>query len=343
MTEKVYFESDFEIAITLPDSVGNRDFTFEFYTSGPRIVKFYRINGKLSSNLYFDDTGRLTAVFCNHGLRPGKLIGRFRYNNKKDMQSVVRWCSDIELVSNTNVLLDLPELDLIENLPLQDSGGASLEIPVEVIPADANTKTITTTIIKFSSPISQADVENIKMITPNEVLFLGYNGGTYTISEDKLSIVIDWDFEAIEGEYELRIPKGAFMFENGNSNAVINAKYNVSLAPIEYFTPQLEPTAGYVTIDSIKRTTIVFPTPIESFDGSNVRFAKNFGSVWYDYAAKGTISDDKLSMTIEWDFAPEVGLTYTLELPVGCITLDSGAKNNETKIAYTVIQSVEND
>ena len=48
-------------------------------------------------------------------------------------------------------------------------------------------------------------------------------------------------------------------------------------------------------------------------------------------------------MTIEWDFAPEVGLTYTLELPVGCITLDSGAKNNETKIAYTVIQSVEND
>ena len=160
MTEKVYFESDFEIAITLPDSVGNRDFTFEFYTSGHRIVKFYRINGKLSSNLYFDDTGRLTAVFCNHGLRPGKLIGRFRYNNKKDMQSVVRWCSDIELVSNTNVLLDLPELDLIENLPLQDSGGASLEIPVEVIPADANTKTITTTIIKFSSPISQADVES---------------------------------------------------------------------------------------------------------------------------------------------------------------------------------------
>lgn len=343
MTEKVYFESDFEIAITLPDSVGDRDFTFEFYTSGHRIVKFYRINGKLSSNLYFDDTGRLTAVFCNHGLRPGKLIGRFRYNNKKDMQSVVRWCSDIELVSNTNVLLDLPELDLIENLPLQDSGGASLEIPVEVTPSsgEANTKTIKTTTLKFRNPIVSYDVENIKMIHPNGVAFLGYGGGTYSINGN--TMVINWNFDAVEGEYELRIPNGAFVFENGNSNAVINAKYNVSLAPIEYFTPQLEPTAGYVTIDSIKRTTIVFPTPIESFDGSNVRFAKNFGSVWYDYAAKGTISDNKLSMTIEWDFAPEAGLTYTLELPVGCITLDSGAKNNETKIAYTVIKSVEND
>ena len=348
MTEKVYFESDFEIAITLPDSVGDRDFTFEFYTSGHRIVKFYRINGKLSSNLYFDD-GRLTAVFCNHGLRPGKLIGRFRYNNKKDMQSVVRWYSDIELVSNTNVLLDLPELDLIENLPLQDSGGASLEIPVEVIPADANTKTITTTIIKFSSPITQADVENIKMITPNEVLFLGYNGGTYTISEDKLSIVIDWDFEAIEGEYELRIPKGVFMFENGNSNAVINAKYNVSLAPIEYFTPVATPTTGSVEVTDLSSIVVTLPSEFGEFnpkcdpwyDQMYIKYYdESLGyeqTLWLNTKSSITVSEDGLSITLtDWAFEFEKGVTYKFNIPAGYIVLANGAKNNETQIAYTV-------
>lgn len=111
------------------------------------------------------------------------------------------------------------------------------------------------------------------------------------------------------------------------------------IPPTEDFTPTVKPTAGAVTTETIKKTIIQFPSPIAEFNGSDVRYAKNFGSVWYDYGATGTIAEDKMSMTIVWDFAPEVGLKYTLELPAGCITLENGAKNLETKIEYKVIAS----
>lgn len=359
---RINYESDFVINILIPDEVGDRDFKLDFYTNVEKVVRFTRRNGVLSSNLKAKEDGSYLAVFRKHGLQAGKLYVKATYTTETDLSpdgemfdivpeltrlTLVREAGDMGL--NPILELSFPSFN-IPNVPDDDEddnqgGGGSGSIEentVDLTPkeGDITTKTIRQTSIVFKNPIAYADVENVKMITPKGVVLLGYNGGTYTISEDKLSVVIDWDFEAIEGEYELRIPKGAFMFENGNSNAVINAKYNVSLAPIEYFTPQLEPTVGDVTIDSIKRTTIVFPTPIESFDGSNVRFAKNFGSVWYDYAAKGTISEDNLSMTIDWDFAPEVGLTYTLELPEGCITLKNGDKNIDTKVEYKVVQEL---
>lgn len=106
---------------------------------------------------------------------------------------------------------------------------------------------------------------------------------------------------------------------------------------VEDFTPTVNPNSGNITADNIKTMVITFPSPISTFDGENVRLAKPFGSVWYDYAAEGTISADKKSMSIIWDFAPTVGLTYTLELPAGCIVLENGAKNVEVKIDYTVI------
>ena len=206
---------------------------------------------------------------------------------------------------------------------------------VEVTPSsgEANTKTIKTTTLKFRNPIVSYDVENIKMIHPNGVAFLGYGGGTYSINGN--TMVINWNFDAVEGEYELRIPNGAFVIENDVVTA-INEKYNVTLAPVEYFTPDVNPVAGNVTTSQIKKMTITFPSPIETFNGSDVRLAKNFGSVWYEYAATGTISNDRLSMTIAWDFAPEVGLKYTLELPEGCITLENGDKNTETKVEYVI-------
>lgn len=110
------------------------------------------------------------------------------------------------------------------------------------------------------------------------------------------------------------------------------------IPPAEDFTPTVTPASGAVTRDAIKKTIIQFPSPIAVFNGADVHFSKNFGNVWYDYAAKGTIADDKMSMTIEWDFAPEVGLNYTLELPAGCIELGNGAKNLELKVLYNVIE-----
>ena len=106
---------------------------------------------------------------------------------------------------------------------------------------------------------------------------------------------------------------------------------------VEDFTPIVTPKSGSITTDNIKTMVLTFPSPISNFDGENVRLTKPFGSVWYLHAAEGIISEDKKTMTIKWDFAPTIGLTYTLELPTGCIVLENGAKNKETKIDYTII------
>lgn len=337
MVEKVYFESDFAVAVRLPDGVGDNDFELEAYTDGRRVVKFYRNDGKLSHNLIKNDKGQLLALFRDHGLTPGKLLARFNFVRDGLMQ-VARWRTNIELTPIAIDASTIPTPDLVGGAP-EGGGQPSAELPAEVLPAPgkANTKTIKVTTIKFSRPVSSADVENVKLVTPNGVLLLGYGGGDYTIDGD--TVTINWALDAVEGDYELRIPRGAFTLDNGAESAAYNAGYNVVTAPVVYFTPTVSPT-GNVTAATIKRMVITFPTPVESFDGANVRLAKSsFGSVWYDYAATGTISADKLSMTIDWDFAPEVGLNYTLELPEGCITLANGDKNAETKVGYSVISA----
>ena len=40
-------------------------------------------------------------------------------------------------------------------------------------------------------------------------------------------------------------------------------------------------------------------------------------------------------ITINWDFASEDGVTYTLVLPSGCIILENGNKNEEFRVSYT--------
>ena len=338
MVEKIYYESDFALAVTLPDGVGDANFDLELCTDGSRVVKFYKADGQLSPNLVKDSKGRMFALLRNHGLAPGKLMGRFIYTNNSGLQQVARWRTEIELTPIAIDASTIPTLDLVGTSP-QGGGQPSAEAPAEVLPAPgaANTKTIKVTTIKFSRPIGSADVENVKLVTPNGVLLLGYGGGDFTIDGD--TVTINWVLDAVEGDYELRIPRGAFTLDNGAESAAYNAGYSVVTAPVVYFTPTVSPT-GNVTAATIKRMVIAFPTPIESFDGSNVRLAKSsFGSVWYDYAATGTISDDKLSMIIDWDFSPEVGLNYTLELPEGCITLANGDKNAETKVGYSVISA----
>ena len=166
---------------------------------------------------------------------------------------------------------------------------------------------------------------------------IGY--GSYT--EDYYIYVKD---ATAPGKYTIVVPKGLVFdeehsetFASGHANPEFTLTYTLVAPVVEDFTPVVNPTAGNVTVDQIKTTVLSFESPIASFDDSDVRYAKNFGSVWCSIAGSYTISEDKLSLTINWDFSPEVGLNYTLELPAGCIVLENGAKNRLTQVAYTVV------
>lgn len=209
---------------------------------------------------------------------------------------------------------------------------------------------------------TEGDVEDLSEITLTFTKAVALNSGTryvtlegstdpyhdyaknvkITLSNDGLEATVtgtpsksSW---SVGETYTLTIPEGYFV---DNSTGVVSKAivytWTIEGAVVEDFTPEVNPIAGEVTVEEIKTTVITFPSPIASFDGSNVRYAKNFGSVWYDYAAASTIAEDKMSMTINWDFAPEVGLTYTLELPAGCIVLENGAKNLATNVSYLVV------
>ena len=175
----------------------------------------------------------------------------------------------------------------------------------------------------------------------SEKCFWSKTMGNISVSEDGLTITIDWaNATFVEGtEYTFCIPAGYIVLENGAKNLETAVPYTVkSTTPVvEDFTPVVNPAAGNVTMEQIKTTVLSFESPIASFDNSDVRYAKNFGSVWCSVAGSYTISEDKLSLTINWDFSPEVGLGYTLELPAGCIVLENGAKNLFTQVAYTVV------
>ena len=167
---------------------------------------------------------------------------------------------------------------------------------------------------------------------------IGY--GSYT--EDYYIYVKD---ATAPGKYTIVVPKGLVFdeehsetFASGHANPEFTLTYTIVAPVVEDFTPVINPTAGNITVDQIKTTVLSFESPIASFDDSDVRYAKPlYGSVWCSVAGSYTISEDKLSLTINWDFSPEVGLTYTLELPAGCIVLENGAKNLFTQVAYTVV------
>ena len=166
---------------------------------------------------------------------------------------------------------------------------------------------------------------------------IGY--GSYT--EDYYIYVKD---ATAPGKYTIVVPKGLVFdeehsetFASGHANPEFTLTYTIVAPVVEDFTPVVNPTAGNVTKEQIKTTVLSFESPIASFDDSDVRYAKNLGSVWCSVAGSYTISEDKLSLTINWDFSPEVGLGYTLELPAGCIVLENGAKNLFTQVAYTVV------
>lgn len=103
------------------------------------------------------------------------------------------------------------------------------------------------------------------------------------------------------------------------------------------FIPQITPESGNISSEQIKRTTITAPSQIASYNFDEVKLSKNFGAVWFSVAGQATLSDDRKSITIDWDFSPNVNTDYTLVLPQGSIVLENGDTNEESQTKYTVI------
>ena len=168
--------------------------------------------------------------------------------------------------------------------------------------------------------------------------------GKVTTSEDGLSINIAWDYTPkADTEYTLIIPAGYIVLENGAKNLETQVVYTVKAAEVvEDFTPVVSPAAGNITVDQMDVTVITFDTPIASFNDSNVRYIKAAGgNVWFFGTSK--ISEDRLTLTLNWNLVKgnyPVGTSYTLDLPAGCIVLENGAKNLETRIDYTLVEPV---
>ena len=153
------------------------------------------------------------------------------------------------------------------------------------------------------------------------------------------------------GTYTVTIPKGtvaddSYMnkepyFLQGHANPEFTLTYTLKAAPaVEDFTPVINPTAGNITVDQMNVTVISVDSPIVSFDPGYVKYIKSIGNVWLETMGEYTISEDKLTLTLNWNLVKgnyPPGTSYTLELPAGCIVLENGAKNRLTQVAYTIV------
>ena len=182
--------------------------------------------------------------------------------------------------------------------------------------------------------------------TSNWVVVEDAEGNMYNTTLDNTKgVTISVEGATAPGTYSVYVPAKTFYdvvaYSKDNTkynyNPEMRLTYTIEAPAPEDFTPVVNPTAGNVTVEQIKTTVLSFESPIASFDDSDVCYAKKFNSVWCQVAGTWAISEDKLSLTINWVFAPEVGLTYTLTLPAGCIVLENGAKNRLTEVAYTVV------
>lgn len=103
------------------------------------------------------------------------------------------------------------------------------------------------------------------------------------------------------------------------------------------FILKITPESGNISSEQIKQTTIIAPSEIASYYFNEVKLSKNFGAVWFSVAGEATLSEDKKTIVIDWDFSPNANTDYTLVLPQGSIVLENGETNEESQTKYTVI------
>ena len=149
------------------------------------------------------------------------------------------------------------------------------------------------------------------------------------------------------GTYTIVVPEALVFdeeysdtFESGHANPEFTLTYTIKAPVVEDFTPVISPAAGNITVDQMNETVITFESPIASFDPGYVKYIKSFGNVWLETMGEYTISEDKLTLTLNWNLVKgnyPPGTSYTLELPAGCIVLENGAKNLLTQVNYTIV------
>lgn len=241
MVEKVYYESDFAVAVRLPDGVGDNDFELEAYTDGRRVIKFYRYAGKLSTNLIKDDKGRLLALFRDHGLAHGKLQARFNYS-RDGLTQVAKWYTNIDLTPIAIDASTIPTLDLVGYITQGgggDSGGSGdsgnddgkpltpadfviYAAPVGNITAEQLNETTITSVY----PIASYDLANVRYKKQFGNVWFD-TVGEATLSADKKTLKLTWNVVADNypagTALTLEIPAGAIVADNGTKNLEFTA------------------------------------------------------------------------------------------------------------------------
>lgn len=240
MVEKVYYESDFALAVRLPDGVGDNDFELEAYTDGRRVIKFYRYAGKLSTNLIKDDKGRLLALFRDHGLAHGKLQARINYT-RDGLTQVAKWYTNIELTPIAIDASTIPTLDLVGYITQGgsgDNGGEDDSIqqrPIDFAPQVSPVGNITVdqmdvTTIRANAPIASYDLSNVRYIKSFGNVWFDTMGEA-TLSEDKRTLTLTWNI--VKGNYPsgtsltLEIPAGCIVTDDGSKNLEFKANVNI--------------------------------------------------------------------------------------------------------------------
>lgn len=246
MVEKVYYESDFALAVRLPDGVGGNDFELEAYTDGRRVIKFYRYAGKLSTNLIKDDKGRLLALFRDHGLAHGKLQARFNYS-RDGLTQVAKWYTNIELTPIAIDASTIPTLDLVGYITQGgggdsgDSGGGSgdngdngdskpqtpADFAIDVSPVgNITAEQLNVTTITSVYPIASYDLANVRYKKQFGNVWFD-TVGEATLSSDKKVLKLTWNVVADNyptgTALTLEIPAGAIVADNGAKNLEFTA------------------------------------------------------------------------------------------------------------------------
>ena len=246
MVEKIYYESDFALAVTLPDGVGDANFELEAYTDGRRVIKFYRYDGKLSTNLIKDDKGRLLALFRDHGLAHGKLQARFNYS-RDGLTQVAKWYTNIELTPIAIDASTIPTLDLVGYITQGgggDSGGSGdsgNDDSKPLTPADfviyaspvgnITAEQLNVTIITSVYPIASYDLANVRYKKQFGNVWFD-TVGTASLSADKKQLTLTWNLVAdnypVGTALTLEIAAGAIVADNGAKNLEFTAGVTIA-------------------------------------------------------------------------------------------------------------------
>lgn len=248
MVEKVYYESDFALAVRLPDGVGDNDFELEAYTDGRRVIKFYRYAGKLSTNLIKDDKGRLFALFRDHGLAHGKLQARFNYE-RDGLTQVAKWYTNIDLTPIAIDASTIPTLDLVGYITQGGDSGGSGDSgdsgddgdSKPLTPADfviyaspvgnITAEQLNVTIITSVYPIASYDLANVRYKKQFGNVWFD-TVGTASLSADKKQLTLTWNLVAdnypVGTALTLEIPAGAIVADNGAKNLEFTAGVTIA-------------------------------------------------------------------------------------------------------------------